>query len=339
MVCFLVLTTMCALSPPRGWTPQDTNAAVKSPLDGALSGAPCVVLVRPHLDENVGAVARAMANFGLADLRLVAPFPGDEHLERCDWRSEAAVQRACGAGEILEQAQAFDSLPEALADVHRAYATSARIRGLNTKCISSPDAARDIARLAAADGGGGGVPQRCALLFGAESSGLSNDELELADYLVQVPAADAFSSLNLAMAATVVGSDVFRAFASQSATAAAAATTTDGAADADTDADADDATDVGAADVAEMAEGAVLWLHNDEPSTKAQQVTLADRYSAALEAAGFRDDRKHKRLRRFLTRAAPTYGEVGTLHGVLSALTQVTAAPGHGASGEGEATL
>ena len=132
------------------------------------------------------------------------------------------MQRACGAGEILEQAQAFDSLPEALGDVHRAYATSARLRGLNTKCMSSPDAARDVARLAT-NGGRGSAPRRCALLLGAESSGLSNDELELADYLVQVPAADAFSSLNLAMAVTVVSSDVFRAFASQSAADAAGA--------------------------------------------------------------------------------------------------------------------
>ena len=332
MVSYLVLSIMCAaLSPQRGWTPKDTTQQSKSPLEGAVRGAPCVVLVRPHLDVNIGAVARAMANFGLADLRLVAPFPGDESLERCDWRSEAAVQRACGAGEILEQAQAFDSLPEALGDVHRAYATSARLRGLNTKCISSPDAARDIARLATSGGGGGGgggMPRRCALLFGAESSGLSNDELELADYLVQVPAADAFSSLNLAMAVTVVGSDVFRAFASQSAADADAAdageaevdAAADAAADAATEADAD--ADADAAEVAEMAEGAVLVLHNDEPSTKAQQVMLADRYEVALEAAGFKDVRKYKRLRRFLTRAAPTYNEVGTLHGVLSALTR-----------------
>ena len=316
MVSYLVLSIMCAaLSPQRGWTPKDTTQQSKSPLEGAVRGAPCVVLVRPHLDVNIGAVARAMANFGLADLRLVAPFPGDESLERCDWRSEAAVQRACGAGEILEQAQAFDSLPEALGDVHRAYATSARLRGLNTKCISSPDAARDIARLAT------NVPQRCALLFGAESSGLSNDELELADYLVQVPAADAFSSLNLAMAVTVVGSDVFRAFASQSAADAADAADAD-AGDAEADADAAANADADDAEVAEMAEGAVLVLHNDEPSTKAQQVMLADRYEVALEAAGFKDVRKYKRLRRFLTRAAPTYNEVGTLHGVLSALTR-----------------
>ena len=320
MVGYLVLSTLCAaLSPQPGWAPRDTTQQSKSPLDGAVLDAPCVVLVRPHLDVNIGAVARAMANFGLADLRLVAPFPGDQNMERCDWRSEAAVQRACGAGEILEQAQAFDSLPEALGDVHRAYATSARLRGLNTKCISSPDAARDIARLAT------NVPRRCALLFGAESSGLSNDELELADYLVQVPAADAFSSLNLAMAVTVVGSDVFRAFASQSAADAADAAD---AGDADADADADAAAgadadaDADSAEVAEMAQGAVLVLHNDEPSTKAQQVMLADRYEVALEAAGFKDVRKYKRLRRFLTRAAPTYNEVGTLHGVLSALTR-----------------
>ena len=260
MLASLILSTACAaLSPQRGWSPKDTTQQSKSALDCAVVEAPCVVLVRPHLDVNIGAVARAMANFGLADLRLVAPFPGDENMERCDWRSEAALQRACGAGEILERARAFDTLPEALGDVHQAFATSARLRGLNTKCISSPDAARDIARLARLEA----VPRRCALLFGAESSGLSNDELELADYLVQVPAADAFSSLNLAMAVTVVGSDVFRAFASQSVAVAAEA---DAAAEAEADADAD------AAEVAEMAEGAVLVLHNDEPSTKAQQV-------------------------------------------------------------------
>ena len=258
----VILSTACAALSPQGWSPKDTTQQSKSALDSAVVEAPCVVLVRPHLDVNIGAVARAMANFGLADLRLVAPFPGDENMERCDWRSEAALQRACGAGEILERARAFDTLPEALGDVHQAFATSARLRGLNTKCISSPDAARDIARLARLEA----VPRRCALLFGAESSGLSNDELELADYLVQVPAADAFSSLNLAMAVTVVGSDVFRAFASQSVAVAADAAEADAAAEAEAEVEAD------AAEVAEMAEGAVLVLHNDEPSTKAQKV-------------------------------------------------------------------
>ena len=259
----VILSTACAALSPQ-WAPKDTTQQSKSALDSAVVEAPCVVLVRPHLDVNIGAVARAMANFGLADLRLVAPFPGDENMERCDWRSEAALQRACGAGEILERARAFDTLPEALGDVHQAFATSARLRGLNTKCISSPDAARDIARLARLEA----VPRRCALLFGAESSGLSNDELELADYLVQVPAADAFSSLNLAMAVTVVGSDVFRAFASQSVAVAADAAEADAAAEAEAEAE----VEADAAEVAEMAEGAVLVLHNDEPSTKAQQV-------------------------------------------------------------------
>ena len=138
MFVSLILSTACAaLSPQRGWAPKDTTQQSKSALDSAVVEAPCVVLVRPHLDVNIGAVARAMANFGLADLRLVAPFPGDENMERCDWRSEAALQRACGAGEILERARAFDTLPEALGDIHRAFATSARLRGLNTKCISS----------------------------------------------------------------------------------------------------------------------------------------------------------------------------------------------------------
>ena len=91
----VILSTACAaLSPQRGWAPKDTTQQSKSALDCAVVEAPCVVLVRPHLDVNIGAVARAMANFGLADLRLVAPFPGDENMERCDWRSEAALQRA-----------------------------------------------------------------------------------------------------------------------------------------------------------------------------------------------------------------------------------------------------
>ena len=291
----------------RGWTPQDTNAAVKS-VDGALRNAPCVVLVRPRLDENVGAVARAMANFGLADLRLVAPAP------TCDWCSEAAARRACGAHAILERATAHARLGDALGDCHRAYATSARLRRLNARVVASPDAARDMARAARSSSGG-----RAALLFGAEDSGLTNDELELADFLVQVPAADAFSSLNLAMAVTIVGSDVFRAWAPRG----------DGE-------DGEDGEDGGGAAAASAAAAdddpavllipepgdAVLRLHNDEPSTKAQQITLADRYADALAAAGFTDERKHRRLRRFLTRAAPTFSEVGTLHGVLTALTR-----------------
>lgn len=145
--------------------------------------APVFVLTRPQMGENIGAAARAMLNFGLDGMRIVAPRDG--------WPNPAAVAMASGAGRLLDRAGLFDDLPGALADCTRVYATTARGREL-TKPVLTPEAAMVEAR-AHIKGGG-----RVAVLFGPERAGLDNDDLALASVVISVPVNPAFPSLNLA---------------------------------------------------------------------------------------------------------------------------------------------
>lgn len=150
-----------------------------------LTGGPVVILVRPQMGENIGAAARAMANFGLSRLRLVAPRDG--------WPNERASAMAAGADWVLEGAEVFATLEEALQGVRFALATSARPHG-QIKPVYTPRQALPLLLAHANDQGEACV----ALLFGAERSGLSNDEVALADGLLTVPVNPAFASLNLA---------------------------------------------------------------------------------------------------------------------------------------------
>jgi tRNA/rRNA methyltransferase len=155
----------------------------------ALGQAPAIVLVRPQLGENIGAVARAMLNFALSDLRLVDPRDG--------WPNPAARSTASGADLVLERARVFDSLESALADCGRVYATTARPRELLTPVMAPDAAARDVKeRLARGES--------AAILFGGERSGLSNDDIVRADVIVSIPVNPAFASLNIAQAALVL---------------------------------------------------------------------------------------------------------------------------------------
>lgn len=160
------------------------------------SGAPAVILVRPQLGENVGTAARAMLNFGLTELRLVAP--------KCGWPNVKALQAASGATEILNQLQTFPRVEDAVADLELLYATTARPRDLPKRVVTPAQAATE-ARAARARGSKVGV------LFGPERTGLSNDDLVFADAVVSVPLNPAFSSLNLAQAVLLVGYEWFQA--------------------------------------------------------------------------------------------------------------------------------
>ncbi len=152
--------------------------------------APVVVLVGPQLGENVGTAARAMLNCGLRDLRIVAPRDG--------WPSEKAQAAASGATVVLDSARLFDSVEEAVADLSRIYATSARARDM-VKPVVTPSRAAEEIRGLAAEG------TRCGLLFGRERIGLTNEEVTLADSLLTVPLNPGFSSLNLAQAVLLIG--------------------------------------------------------------------------------------------------------------------------------------
>ena len=146
------------------------------------SPQPVIVLVRPQLGENIGKSARAMLNFGLTELRLVEPRDG--------WPNPSAGPAASGADVVLEGAQVFDSVEDAIADCSTVYASTVRRRDLVMPVLSPEIMADAIAS----------SPARSAILFGPERSGLETDEVALANAIVTVPINPEFASLNLAQA-------------------------------------------------------------------------------------------------------------------------------------------
>ena len=151
-----------------------------------MSELPVIVLVRPQLGENIGKAARAMLNFGLTELRLVTPRDG--------WPNPQAGPAASGADVVLERAQVFETLAEAVADCAHVYATTVRKRGVTKPVVTPEEAARAIhAR-----------PGRTAILFGPERSGLETDDVAVAREILTVPINPDFGSLNLAQAVILV---------------------------------------------------------------------------------------------------------------------------------------
>jgi tRNA/rRNA methyltransferase len=156
---------------------------------------PVVVLVQPQMGENIGAAARAMANFGLAELRLVKP--------QQKWPNPKAKMMASGADRILEQAVLHETLREAIADCTLVLATTARAHDQAKPVVDAAAAAQMAAPRVAAG-------ERVALLFGRERSGLENEEVGLADAVVTLPVNPAFASLNLAQAVVIVAYEWFK---------------------------------------------------------------------------------------------------------------------------------
>jgi tRNA/rRNA methyltransferase len=148
----------------------------------AATDKPIIVLVRPQLGQNIGKAARAMLNFGLTELRLVAPRDG--------WPNPDAGPAASGADGVLEQAEVFDTVRDAIADCSAIYASTVRRRDLIMPVLT-PEAMGD--EIAASH-------ERSAILFGPERSGLETEEVALANAIVTVPINPAFASLNLAQA-------------------------------------------------------------------------------------------------------------------------------------------
>jgi tRNA/rRNA methyltransferase len=157
--------------------------------------APIVVLVEPQLGENIGAAARAMANFGLSRLRLVAP--------RQAWPNTKARMMAAGADRILDAAELYDSLEAAIADCTFVVAATARGHDQAKPVVGAAEAAALLAPRVAAG-------ELAALVFGRERNGLENDEVALADRILTLPVNPAFASLNLAQAVAVVAYEWFK---------------------------------------------------------------------------------------------------------------------------------
>ncbi|HEX2592234.1 MAG TPA: RNA methyltransferase [Rhizomicrobium sp.] len=157
--------------------------------------APTIILSQPQLGENIGAAARAMANFGLTDLRLVAPRDG--------WPNEKAHRMAAGAASVIDNTRVFKTLREAAGDLNLVFATTARDRGATKEVITPAEAAKRLRR-AVTQG------HKTAILFGNERAGLDNDEISLADAVITIPTSE-FASLNLGQAVLLTSYEWFRA--------------------------------------------------------------------------------------------------------------------------------
>ncbi|MEM7123805.1 MAG: RNA methyltransferase [Pseudomonadota bacterium] len=160
------------------------------------SSPPAIVLVRPQMGENIGAAARAMMNFGLTDMRIVAPRDG--------WPNPAAETMAAGASSILAEARLFDTAAEAVADLAHLWATTARQRYM-LKPSHTPRHAAGLMHMGARHEEASGI------LFGPERTGLENDEVALAHAVLNVPANPEMNSLNLAQAVLLIGYEWFQA--------------------------------------------------------------------------------------------------------------------------------
>lgn len=154
-----------------------------------------VILVEPQLGENIGMCARAMANFGLDDLRLVNPRDG--------WPQDKAVSAAANAAYVIERVKLYSNLQSAISDCHRVYATSARERA-QMKQVLSPKQALHEAFSASQHG------QTIGILFGRERVGLHNDEISYADAIITFPVNPNCPSLNIAQAVLLMGYEWFQ---------------------------------------------------------------------------------------------------------------------------------
>ncbi len=158
--------------------------------------APVIILAEPQLGENIGTAARAMANFGLYELRLVNPRDG--------WPSESADKAASGALFVTQNARVFESMEEAIGDLTCVYGTTARPRDMVKPVVTPETAARQIHRHVQKREG------RTGLMFGRERWGLNNDEIALCDAICMAPVNPQFASLNIAQAVLLLGYEWFK---------------------------------------------------------------------------------------------------------------------------------
>ena len=126
------------------------------------------VLVRPQMGENIGSVARAIKNFNIKYLRIVNP--------KCKWPNHKALATSVGAKDVLKSAKIYDSVEKSIGDLDIIFASSSRIRRINKKIISVYNLNTKIRK-----------GKKIGILFGPEGSGLSNDEISCANYLVKIP--------------------------------------------------------------------------------------------------------------------------------------------------------
>ena len=156
------------------------------------------ILVRPQMGENIGSAARAIKNFNIKYLRIVNP--------RCNWPSQKALATSVGAKDILKSAKIYNSIEKAIGDLDIIFASTSRLRKVNKKIISILDFKKKVDK-----------KRKIGILFGPEASGLSNDEISYANYLVKIPTNKKFSSLNLSHSVIIFCFELFQYFSNKKA--------------------------------------------------------------------------------------------------------------------------
>jgi tRNA/rRNA methyltransferase len=146
-----------------------------------------IILVKPQMGENIGAAARVMLNFGIENLKIVAPRDG--------WPNEKAISTSVGASSIIENAQIYKTLEDAIHDMHYILASTARPRYMNKEVITSNLLNEEINPI---------KDKKIAILFGPENSGLANNEIVLANKIVTIPVNPDFTSINIAQAIGII---------------------------------------------------------------------------------------------------------------------------------------
>ena len=151
------------------------------------------ILVRQQMGENIGSVARAIKNFNIKNLRIVNP--------KCSWPNQKAAATSVGAKDILQSTKIYSSIEKSIGDLDLIFASTSRIRKVNKKIISILDLNKKVK-----------IKKKIGILFGPEASGLSNDEISYADYLVKIPTNKKFSSLNLSHSSIIFCYELFKHF-------------------------------------------------------------------------------------------------------------------------------
>ncbi|WP_342728126.1 TrmJ/YjtD family RNA methyltransferase [Bradyrhizobium sp. B097] len=243
---------------------------------------PVVILVEPQLGENIGMAARAMGNFALTRMRIVNPRDG--------WPNVAAQRAAAGADHIIGSVELFDTVEQAIADLTLVFATTARAHD-QAKPVVGPEGAANAIVSHVASGGGAGI------LFGRERSGLTNEEVALANRIVTFPVNPGFASLNLAQAVLLMGYEWFKLSTA----------------------------------------GALPFAmpERSEPASQHQMQAFFDNLVAELDKVEFlrpaeKRDTMLVNLRNIFTRMDPTKQDMHTLHGVVMAIAEGRKGPAKG---------
>ncbi|QOZ33385.1 TrmJ/YjtD family RNA methyltransferase [Bradyrhizobium sp. CCBAU 53421] len=243
---------------------------------------PVVILVEPQLGENIGMAARAMGNFALTRMRIVNPRDG--------WPNIAAQRAAAGADHIIGSVELFDTVEQAIADLTLVFATTARAHDQAKPVVGPEGAAREIVGHVASGGGAG-------VLFGRERSGLTNDEVALANRIITFPVNPGFASLNLAQAVLLMGYEWFKLSTA----------------------------------------GALPFAmpERSEPASQHQMQAFFDNLVAELDKVEFlrpaeKRDTMLVNLRNIFTRMDPTKQDMHTLHGVVMAIAEGRKGPAKG---------